>query len=222
MADDDPDPLESREAPADFGEASGGFDMPEADEPAWDDNDERRRKDPFAPPAEPCECYCLHCNRVFLSNEIWFQKVIGDKLGFEGFWMCPTPNCSGAGFTFDIFPTDPNHPANGGWSDDDDDEEEYFDEFDDIPINAEEEPAEWDPNEPMYQAMEAQDDDIEGEEWKFGVEPGDPRPDREPSQPTNELDDEERRYNEPDERPRELDWSNREDRDRPSEDDIPF
>ncbi len=49
-----------------------------------------------------------------MSDEIWFQRVIGDKNGFEGFWLCPTPNCGGVG-TLDIFPTDPNHPANAGW-----------------------------------------------------------------------------------------------------------
>src|SRR5690242_19867896 len=80
------------------------------------------RDDPMAPPAEPCECFCLHCRRVFMSNEMWFQRVIGDKRGFQGFWMCPTPNCDGAGYQFDIFPTDPNHPDNEGWCDDDGDE----------------------------------------------------------------------------------------------------
>ena len=84
MADDDPDAI-------DFGDVP---DMP--DDPAWDADDPRRQKDQFAPPAQPCECYCLHCNRVFMSDQIWFQRVIGDKNGFEGFWMCPTPNCGGA------------------------------------------------------------------------------------------------------------------------------
>src|SRR5687768_9723414 len=72
----------------------------------WDANDPRRQHDQMAPPMEPCECYCLHCGRTFMSDGIWFQRVIGSKDGFEGFWMCPTPNCDGAGFTFDIFPTD--------------------------------------------------------------------------------------------------------------------
>src|SRR5688500_8752776 len=72
---------------------------------------------PFAPPAEPCECYCLHCQRTFMSDGIWFQRIVGRKgREHDGFWMCPTPNCGGAGFTFDIFPTDPGHPANDGWT----------------------------------------------------------------------------------------------------------
>src|SRR3954471_5022996 len=88
-----------------------------APEPADSESD-----DPMGPPKEPCECWCMHCRRTFMSSEIWFQRVIGDPRGFKGFWMCPTSNCSGAGFTFDIFPTDPDHPANEGWSDDDSDD----------------------------------------------------------------------------------------------------
>src|SRR5256885_9208510 len=155
MADEeDPDTI-------DFGE------HPElADEPAWDADDPRRRKDQFAPPMEPCECYCLHCNRVFMSDQIWFQRVIGDKNGFEGFWMCPTPNCGGAGFTFDIFPTDPDHPANEGWHCSGD--EEYDEE------GEEGEDAEYDPSEEKYQQLDEElgeeDDDMEGEEWKHGLQ----------------------------------------------------
>src|SRR3954468_9162365 len=59
----------------------------------WDLDDPRRQKDQMAPPKDPCECYCLHCGRTFMSDQMWFQKVIGSKDGFEGFWMCPTANC---------------------------------------------------------------------------------------------------------------------------------
>src|SRR5438093_10788802 len=84
--------------------------------------DDAGRTDPFAPPAQPCECFCMHCHRTFMSDRIWFQRVRNARPGgLDGFWMCPTPNCGGAGFTFDIFPTDPNHPANRGWSFSDDD-----------------------------------------------------------------------------------------------------
>src|SRR5690242_13634923 len=65
--------------------------------PAGAADDARRQKDCFAPPQEPCECYCLHCRRTYMSDQIWFQRIIGDPQGIEGFWMCPTPNCSGAG-----------------------------------------------------------------------------------------------------------------------------
>src|SRR3954469_15745108 len=53
--------------------------------PAWDADDPRRQKDQMAPPREPCECYCLHCGRTFMSDQIWFQKVLGDPAGFDGF-----------------------------------------------------------------------------------------------------------------------------------------
>src|SRR5215470_17740637 len=131
------------------------------------------RTDPMAPPAEPCECYCLHCGRTFSSDRMWFQRVINDRGGFPGFWMCPTPNCDGAGFGFDIYPTDPGHPANDGWSWEDDEEWE----------EDETEVAEWDPAETKYKELDAElgdvDDDLEGEEWKLGLEPGErpPEPD---------------------------------------------
>src|SRR5437667_7719451 len=132
--------------------------------------------DPMAPPRDPCECWCLHCERTFMSSEMWFQRVIGDKHGFPGFWMCPTPNCDGAGFTFDIFPTDQSHPANAGWHDDDDDDDAELDEEeDDSPLA-----GEWDPHEPKYKRLDEElgeeDDDIEGEEWKFGLAPGEQPP----------------------------------------------
>src|SRR5687768_4783580 len=157
---------------------------PQADEERWDADDPRRVRDQMAPPREPCECYCLHCERVFMSDAIWFQRVIGDPDGFDGFWMCPTPNCSGAGFTFDIFPTDPDHPANEGWHYDDDDEEEDGEgagdeegEFDESEFaegeagEGDETAAEWDPDESKWKALDEElgdpdDDDVEGDEWK--------------------------------------------------------
>lgn len=240
--------------------------MPELAEPSnreasdddWDARDERRQKDQMAPPMEACECYCLHCGRVFMSDQMWFQRVIGDKRGFDGFWMCPTPNCSGAGFTFDIFPTDPNHPANAGWIDTDDDEEDsdveildededfepdeltgdWSDEDDaDLPIPGTDivgdVDAEYDPDEPKYKALDEQwgdnmdPDDIEGEEWKYGLEPGERPPPQMfwSDKARREWEDEQQKYDLPDERPRELDWSNRDDRDERgtfNDDDIPF
>ena len=204
-------------------------DVPEDEAPPWDADDERRQKDCFAPPKEPCECWCMHCHRVFMSDRIWFQRVINDPQGFEGFWMCPTPNCGGAGFTFDIFPTDPVHPANAGWhSDDDDGDEEEGAEADGA-----EEPgdagAEWDPEEPEYQAFDEEvgdeddDDDLEGEEWKYGLQPGERPPDPDwMEQGRREREQREAKYDQPDERPRVIDWSDREDRKQFDDDDIPF
>ncbi len=177
--------------------------------------------DCFAPPAEPCECYCLHCQRVFMSDGIWFQEVINARDGFKGFWMCPTPNCDGAGFTFDIFPTDPDHPANSGWYDDEDEEEFGEEEAD----NAD---AEYDPEEPHYAELDEEpiehDDDLEGEEWKHGLQPGE-RPPEPPwvVEARERYEAEQARYNGPDERPKFRDWSNQPDfPDRPiSDDDLP-
>jgi hypothetical protein len=181
--------------------------------------------DCFAPPKDPCECYCLHCGRVFSSDEIWLQKVIGGRDGFEGFWMCPTPNCSGAGFTFDIFPTDPQHPANDGWVEDDD--SEFVDDSD--PLDPEAAQEEWDPDETKYAELDEiygeDDPDIEGEEWKFGLQPGETPP--EPpwaAEARRHYEEEQKKYDQPDQRPREVDWSNRPDPP-PSSfgvDDIPF
>jgi hypothetical protein len=160
-----------------------------------------------------------------MSDQMWFQRVKGSRDGFDGFWMCPTPNCSGAGFTFDIFPTDPEHPANEGWHSFDDDEgadpawDEDFDE--------EAGEGEWDPNEPGYKLMEQMDgdddDDLEGEEWKYGLAPGEvPETALPPTMGSYDSSEEEARYNAPDERPRELDWTDRKDPPPMNTDDIPF
>ena len=208
------------------------------------------QRDQMAPPDEPCECYCLHCGRTFVSDGMWFQKVIGDPDGFEGFWMCPTPNCSGAGFTFDIFPTDPNHRANEGWhyfEDADEDEGEWSEEFEEGVAGD----RDYDPEEKTWKALDAEleggeppDDDLEGEEWKYGLQPGErpeakisPEARRQWEDAQREWEEEQKSYDEPDRRPRELDWSDRESRRRSpgakgneggdaggsfSEDDIPF
>jgi hypothetical protein len=166
-----------------------------------------------------------------MSDKMWFQHVINDPQGFEGFWMCPTPNCGGAGFTFDIFPTDPDHPANEGWVSDDEEEGEWVEEMDD-----DEPEEEYDPAESKYQELDEafgdHDDDIEGEEWKHGLEPGEAPPESPAAaEARREREEEQKKYDMPDERPRVLDWSDRTDRvDRrgpPGEqqfkdDDIPF
>jgi hypothetical protein len=199
----------------------------------WDAHDARRQHDQMAPPQAPCECYCLHCQRTFMSDLMWFQRVVGDPQGFEGFWMCPTPNCGGAGFTFDIFPTDPAHPANAGWHSFDEIEDEFDeDNFDDAPAESinEVKETDWDPAESKYKAMEQfddEEDDLEGEEWKYGLEPGQQPPDPSADQARRQWEAEQRQYDQPDQRPRELDWTDREDRPpRGSmgdmEDDIPF
>ncbi|MGB7160797.1 MAG: hypothetical protein WBD40_22220 [Tepidisphaeraceae bacterium] len=223
------DPPADDEIP--FGDPSDG----DGPGDGYDDGDRPEdRVDPadmMSPPKVPCECYCLHCQRVFMSDGIWFQKVINARDGFDGFWMCPTPNCDGAGFTFDIFPTDPTHPANGGWhySDDEDDEDLEFDDEGNV-IEATRE-RDYDPDESKYKALDeemgpAEDDIIEGDEWKLaGLEPGEgPKESDEQREARLRWEEEQKRYDAPDERPRVLDWNDRNEEEASglSDEDIPF
>jgi hypothetical protein len=71
--------------------------------------------DPFKPPAIPTEVGCLHCHQVYESYLIEWRVEVDDD-GPHGFWCCPTPDCDGRGFGFDILPTDPEYQdENGGW-----------------------------------------------------------------------------------------------------------
>jgi hypothetical protein len=210
-------------------------------EKRWDANDPRRQKDCFAPPQEPCECWCMHCNRTFMSDGIWFQPVKRPpgkqkRPGeIDGFWMCPTPNCDGAGFTFDIFPTDPDHPANEGWQwfdDDDDESEDGLNEEDgdsevsgvlsggsDDTLSGDTE--EYDPSEAKYKQLdeecEQEEELVEGDEWKLGNS----------SDADTTFDGsawesgDEKKYDMPDLRPREVEWTERDDS-MINEEDIPF
>jgi hypothetical protein len=130
--------------------------------------------DVFGPPAEPTECFCLHCRRVFMSD-----LMIPIEVDDERHWMCPVPGCGAMGYTFDIFPMDNRHP-DSGWVDDppmeDDDVAEYdpaLDTTDDDtdPLAGEriaeevsesdgsfEPPTEWSP--------EADREDEDWEEWR--------------------------------------------------------
>lgn len=75
-------------------------------------------RDIFGPPEEPTECFCMHCGRIFMSDLMVPVDVDGER-----HWMCPVPGCGAMGFSFDIFPTDTNHP-DSGWVED----EEFTDE----------------------------------------------------------------------------------------------
>ena len=197
--------------------------------------------DCYAPPAEPCECFCLHCQRVINSADMWFQPVTGSPDGFAGFWMCPTPNCGGAGFSFDIHPTDPDHPANEGWHHDDGDG--AYDEDEDQDTDAltaadgGDAAGEYDPAEPHYPSDDDGDDPdaLEGEEWKHGLQPGERPPESAGAAAGRAAwEAQQRKYDEPDRRPRSIDGSHWKGRrvDPPAadagpdaeitEDDIPF
>jgi hypothetical protein len=81
--------------------------------------------DPFRPPEIPTEVGCLHCQQVYESYLIeWRERTCADGK-VRGFWCCPTPGCDGAGFGFDILPTDPEYQdEHGGWIRDDDADED--------------------------------------------------------------------------------------------------
>ena len=164
------------------------------------------RDDPFRPPVEPCLCYCLHCQRQIMSDQMWFQTETRNGKVVDGTWMCPTPNCDGVGFQFDIYPVDPNHPANEGWSDVDEEDFED-DEFEDDDGGNETPPAEaesYDPAEPEYDEFETEDD-LEGEEWKHGLQPGERPPESESTaEARRQFEEEQKRYDMPDERPRSI------------------
>jgi hypothetical protein len=100
------------------------------------------QSDPFHPPEIPTEVSCLHCGKVYESYLIeWRVETCPDGTQ-HGFWCCPTPGCSGAGFGFDILPTDHEYQDElGGWIQDDDegfdegdlDEEDWLEEELDLP-----------------------------------------------------------------------------------------
>jgi hypothetical protein len=89
---------------------------------------------PFAPPRENIEVGCLHCGQAYDSYRIELRDEAGP--GGKPAWCCPIPGCSGLGFGFDIFPTDPNWVDPTGQlhivvSDDEDDFDD--EEWDDLP-----------------------------------------------------------------------------------------
>lgn len=90
--------------------------------------------DCFKPPAEPTEVGCLHCQHVFMSDQMQYRISTDIDGKQRGFWCCPDPKCDGKGFLFDLYPTDPewrDEEGNLVWSQDDgDDDEEWDDELD--------------------------------------------------------------------------------------------
>src|SRR5437899_3349686 len=71
--------------------------------PADDGSDDCMR-----PPDIPIEVHCIHCGEEYQSYLMEYRiETKGSSRG-KGFWCCPTPGCDGAGFLFDIYPTDPD------------------------------------------------------------------------------------------------------------------
>jgi len=85
--------------------------------------------DPMGPPRMPVEVYCIHCGNVYMSDRIQWQP---DSESFDGgTWVCPIDGCDGAGFCFDIYPTDPDIARQFGveYFDEEEDEEGFVDDF---------------------------------------------------------------------------------------------
>ena len=81
--------------------------------------------DPFYPPAVPTLVQCMHCGEVYDSYLIQWLIEPGLDGRPSGMWRCPTENCDGAGFGFDIFPLDSDFADERGacgWSDDEEDD----------------------------------------------------------------------------------------------------
>jgi len=89
-------------------------------------------EDCFRPPSIPTEVCCLHCQKTYESYLIeWRESVLPDGRA-RGFWCCPMPGCDGAGFGFDIYPTDPDYIDPDGrdlgeWVYDDEEAEDDWD-----------------------------------------------------------------------------------------------
>src|SRR5688500_1760211 len=88
--------------------------------------------DPFHPPSIPTQVECLHCGEVYDSYLIQWRanSDASDRENMPGYWCCPTPDCDGIGFGFDIWPTDPDYVSEDGsmMSFDDEDGEEDDDD----------------------------------------------------------------------------------------------
>jgi hypothetical protein len=86
--------------------------------------------DPMGPPATPVEVECIHCGEIYMSDQIRWQPDPNGPGG--GWWVCPIEGCDGAGFCFDIYPTDPKVAEQFGvhtWNVDE--EGEYHEDFED-------------------------------------------------------------------------------------------
>ena len=51
--------------------------------------------DSFGPPAESVKVGCIHCARIFMSDEM--------RLRDDGLWGCKFDDCSGRGYNVDVW-----------------------------------------------------------------------------------------------------------------------
>jgi hypothetical protein len=109
--------------------------------------------------------------------------------------------------------------------DDEDYDEDCFDEEGNY---IEPEDRVYNPDEPKYASLDGmlpEEDDIEGEEWKYGLEPGEQFPVEESESQKaarRNWEEEQKLYDSPDERPREVQYDEAPLRRDFKDDDIPF
>lgn len=77
----------------------------------------------FPPPDTPVECFCLHCNRVYMSNLMLAIDIDG-----ETHFCCPAEGCTAMGWEFDVFPVNDDDCVSGQWHELDDDDLELDDD----------------------------------------------------------------------------------------------
>ena len=86
---------------------------------------QHKYSDPFKPPAISTPVGCLHCGQEYDSYLIEWRIETTHDGKQAGFWCCPTPDCGGRGFGFDILPLDPEYrDERGGWVSDEEGDED--------------------------------------------------------------------------------------------------
>jgi len=68
---------------------------------------QRAKKDSLGPPEQSVLCKCWHCGEQYQSSKMFYGHKEGIvTLNNTPLWWCPTEDCDGAGFRFDIHPVE--------------------------------------------------------------------------------------------------------------------
>lgn len=71
----------------------------------WDPTSAEARSDGFGPPEPPVAVVCMHCGKGYMSDRMVWGTKPGTR-AMSPLWWCPTENCDGAGYGFDIYRAD--------------------------------------------------------------------------------------------------------------------